>query len=624
MAKIKRANTKAPNGYAQPMGAPAYKGDANTDPIKGAPELAKLQGWLEFAKSAARQKHWEFFIIDQMLRGNQNVRGDPSDNSIIVTKRTESVSYPINKLFTTFRAVRAFVTRHQPVVSVETEDYSEEAKTYARRANAILRRDNQLSNYRRINKEWVYYGVKYGLGWRQVGFDPDKHCAIRWSVDPFDLLVGTKSGRPEDAPFMIKSIVRTIGYWKNKYPKKVVAPDNMVAADEYKRLALQIEQQDTQSAPQNLDEQTAIGYECWYRLFETNSMGGLINKVLFTDNEVLDFQETPYDEYPFIPYYSEVVPNETYADGHIKHIIPAQRMLNLLNTQMLEYNHIVNRGRFLKDKNAGFKVIYAKEGQIIEKKPNSFVSVLNPPAINPMLQTQLGLSLDFIEDIGGQHDASLGATPGSGVTSGKAIESLQLGDSNNISDLRDNFEDALAKEATWILKLYSLFEKDGVVINDEVKEGDVDTFAVVGDEALNQTGVKMDRFYREGSIEDDGSYCEVCRILPDNHVKVSVVSQLGETKQARMELLLDLNKRGVLPSQTLLKMLEFPNSDDILQRIAEEAVADIALETMKNAATQPALSEDAMSGGGAPMEGAPLPPMEGLGPIGGPTLGQIQ
>lgn len=616
MPKVKRSNTTAPKGFAQPIASPAKSSEKGPSPTK-APELSVLTGWLSFAKDAAQQKHWEFFVIDQMLRGNSNVRGNPSDNSVIVTRRTESISYPINKLFSTFRAVRAFVTRNQPIIDVEVAEYSDEAKTYARRANAIIRRDNQLNNYRRINKEWSYYGIKYGLGWRQVGYDPEKKCCIRWSVDPFDLLVGSKTGKAEDAPYLIKSIVRTIGYWKNKYPKAVVAPDNLAAADEYKRLAMQIQYQDTQAATQNINEQTAIGYECWYRVFEKNKAGGLINKVLFTDKEVLDFVETPYDEYPFIPYESEIIPNEVYPDGNIKHAIPAQRMLDLLNTQMLEYNHIVNRGRFLKDKNSGFKVIYAKEGQIIEKNPGKQVQVLNPPSVNPLLQTQLEMSNSFIEEITGQNDASKGIAPYAGA-SGAAIENLQTADSNNISDLRDNFEDALAKEATWILKMYSLFEKDGIVVNDQINDEKVDQFAVMGSEALNYAGRKTPEKYY---IEDNGGYCEVCSILPKNHVKVSVVSQLGETKQARTELLFRLQKAG-LPFQTMLKLMEFPNADDIIQRIAEETVADMALEAMK--ANAAAAAQGPM-GPGSPAGGPPslpTPPLDLGGALGGGPDGQ--
>lgn len=539
------------------------------------PDHAKLLSWLTFADEAAKRKHWEYFVIDQFLRGNHNVRGDPSDNTLVVGKRQEAINFPINKIYSTFRAVRAFVTRHKPKVEVDPEDSTDEAKTYARRATKTIERDNQLNNGRRLNKEWVYYGIKYGIGWRQIGYDKDKKVCIRWTIDPTDLLIGSKTGRAEDAPYLIKTLVRTVGYWKSKFPDKDIVADNEVAYDEYKKLAMQINFYTSGETQQSSDEQTATGFECWYRLFKPNSMGGLINKCLFTKTEILQAEETPFTEYPFIPYEAEVSPNEAAPDGHLKHVIAPQRMLNLLNTQLLEYNHIVNRGRFLKDKNSGFRAIFAKEGQIIEKNVGKRVESLAPPPLNPALRDQLGLAEAWVDEIGGSSDASRGVAPYAGA-SGEAIEKLQVGDSNNISDLRDNFEDSLAKEAAWILKMYSLFERDGVVINDKLPDEKIDQFGIVGKEAINKVPEKY-------FIEENGSYCDICAILPDNNVKVSVTSELGETKGARTELLLRLFEVGVIPAKTVLEFLEFPNTGDILQRVAEETIADIMMEKMKTA-----------------------------------------
>ncbi len=187
-----------PTETANDQSAPKYTGSTTTSATAKTPELDILQGWYDAAKEMGRKQRWEWFVIDQFLRGNHSVRGNPNDNTVTVMRRTDHVNYPINKIFSTFRAVRGFVTRHKPVVEVEPEDSTDEAKTYARRANKLLERDNQLNNFRKINKEWVYYGVKYGVGYRQVGYDPEKKCCIRWSVDPFDLrILGT--GELEDA-----------------------------------------------------------------------------------------------------------------------------------------------------------------------------------------------------------------------------------------------------------------------------------------------------------------------------------------------------------------------------------------------------------------------------------------
>lgn len=579
-----------PKDITPEMGAPK-KESKEEERFKGAPNIAVLQGWLQFAKSASEKKHWDFFVIDQMLKGNHNVRGNPNDNTIEVTKKADSINYPINKLFATFRAVRAFVTRHKPVAEVEPDNSTPEAKTYARRANAALERDNKLNNGRRLNKEWVYYGVKYGIGWRQIGYDTAKKVSMRWTIDPFDLLIGSMTGKAEDAPYLIKCVVRTVGYWKNKYPKANVVPDNLTAEDEYKRLAIEMEYQSTSANAQSEDEQTAIGYECWYRTFNPNKQGGLINKCLFTKTEIVDFEETPYEEYPFIPYESEVTPNAVYPDGHLKHTIAPQRMLNLLNTQKLEYNHIINRGRLLMDKNSGLEVVQAKEGQIIKVNPGKRVQFLNPPPQGTSVDTQIEKSEQYIEDIGGQHDASAGQLPSSSI-SGDAIEALQNGDSNNISDLRDNFEDALAQEAAWILKMYSLYETEGVVLNETV-DGEENQFGMVGEAAYKTLGKKIpDKYY----MEANGTYSDIMAILPDNQVKVSVSSQLGETKQARLNLLFKLVEAG-LPLKFVLQYLEFPNTTDILERIAEESVAEIMMQQMQT--TPPP--------GSATMTGAPTP-----------------
>lgn len=568
----RKISSKEPKTEAPPVSSPARKSEVKED-VK-APELSTLNSWYDFASESARKKHWDFFVIDQFLRGNHNVRGNPQDNTIVVTQRADQINYPINKMFSTFRAVRAFVTRHKPKVEVEPTSADPQAKDYARKANKVLERDNALNNFRKINKEWVYYGVKYGVGYRQIGYDVDKKVCTRWTIDPFDLVIGSKTGNIEDAPYVIKTVVRTIGYLKEKYPKKDISPDNEIAADEYKRLSLQVTYPDNTQNNNTEDEQTAIVKECWYRVFKKNKYGGLVNKCIFTENEILSFEETPYEEYPFIPYYSEVTPNDLYPDGHMKHVISPQRMLNLLESQLLEYNHIVNRGRFLKDKNAGFRVIYAKEGQIIEHNAGKRVEVLNPPGINPALPEQIKHANDYIDEIGGSSDASRGIAPYSGA-SGEAIKNLQTGDSNNISDLRDNFEDALAKEAAWILKMYSLFEKDGVVLTDDDTETN---FAAVGQVASEMIGKKP----KNGQyfMEDNGGYYDAFSILPDNNVKVSVTSELGETKSERRELLFRLVEAG-LPLKTLLEYLEFPNVDQISQRIAEEALAEVAMNQMQ-------------------------------------------
>src|SRR6185503_6942029 len=81
--------------------------------VNGAPELGKLMQWKEFAMNAAQRRHWEWFVIDQFIRGNHDIKGNSADNSLEIKRSRGAINYPINVTYAVFRAVRGFVTRHQ-------------------------------------------------------------------------------------------------------------------------------------------------------------------------------------------------------------------------------------------------------------------------------------------------------------------------------------------------------------------------------------------------------------------------------------------------------------------------------------------------------------------------------
>lgn len=573
------AQTKPPKNFTNKTPVRKKGGEAVANGLVG---LSVLNSWYSFAVEAAKKKHYEWLIIDQFVKGNQDIRFNPADNSLEIKKTSNRINFPINKVYTVLRAVRGFVTRHYPKVEVEPDMKSDASKEYARKANQLLRRDNLLNNFRKINKEWSYFGVKYGVGYRQVGYDKEKKVTQRWTIDPFDLLIGSKTQKMEEAPFIIKTVVRTREYVLDKFKDVTeVNTDNMIAASEYKRLSLELDFNNTKSDTGDKDKETVVLREFWYRVLEPNKNGGYINKTIATENQILSEEETPFTEYPFVSYEGSVEPDRVYPDGHLKHIISLQRMLNLLNTQMLEYNHLVNRGRFRTEKNSGFKVINTQEGMVITTNPGKTVQVLDPPRISPLLQWQTEYVERMLEDIGGQTDAIRGVAPFAGA-SGSAIERLQVAGTNDIADLRDNFEDALSREAALILKMYSLFEDDGITMEDGDGEGAVQ-FTAVGKEAYGRANKDIpERYY----VEDGGNYNDVMAIFPENQVKVSVTSELGETKEARQDLLFKLLEAG-LPFKVLLENFEFPNTSDVIERITEEAVGDTVLEQLKGNQTAP-------------------------------------
>jgi hypothetical protein len=191
------------------------------------------------------------------------------------------------------------------------------------------------------------------------------------------------------------------------------------------------------------------------------------------------------------------------------------------------------------------------------------------PPINPALQWQIGYADDSRQLIAAQNDATLGKTPFAGA-SGDLVEALQSGDANQLQEFRDNFEDALAQEAQMILTMYDLFEGEGFLVEDESDSKNPETFFAIGKTAAQATKWQPD-LGEKVWVEDNGSYLDYMRISTSKNVHATLTSDLGETKQARLNFLSKLVELG-LPLTFLLKNLEFPDIDDIEQRIAEEAV----------------------------------------------------
>jgi hypothetical protein len=582
--------------YAKSTDVPVAKDSKNKEVKSDSPvDLGTLVGWLQYAKDISRKKNWKYFVVDQFLKGNQNITANPTDNSITVSRAGDDISFPINKMYANFRAYRTFVLRNKPKVEFSPDKLSDDqAKVDARRKNAILNRDNRLNNFRKLNYDWVYLGVKYGLSYRQLGYDKTNHTSVRWTVDPWDMLCGSPTGSFEDCPYVIKPVRRTLEYWESKYPDVNVPADNMLAEDEYKQLAMQIEMLQQGMTPDN-DKNTAIGYETWYRIFKPNKYGGLVNKCLFTKSGVVEFKETPYREYPFIAYKPEVPPNEIFPQSTMEQLIAPQRLENILNQQMVEYNYIVNRGRYEFSKDSGFEVINTIQGQLVRHAAGRTINALPIPPINPALQWQIGYADESRQLIGAQNDATLGKTPFAGA-SGALVEALQSGDANQLQELRDNFEDALAQEAQMILTMYDFFEGDGFVVEDEIEKGKTDQFFAIGNTAAKAKKWQPD-LGEKVWVEDNGSYLDYFRIATSKNIHATLTSELGETKQARLNFLSKLVELG-MPLPYLLKNLEFPDVDDIEQRIAEEFV----VQQMQD---QQAQQQQAGAVQGQPQNGAP-------------------
>jgi len=246
-----------------------------------------------------------------------------------------------------------------------------------------------------------------------------------------------------------------------------------------------------------------------------------------------------------------------YGQGWVKNLIPANRLLNLLESSLAEYNNVLNKGKWISDKGAGVRILNNEHGQIIEKKRGFEVAQAAIAPLSSAIFTQIENANRYIEDIGALHDASLGRIP-QGANSGKAIEALQVGDSNNLSELIENTEEFLEQVYEYILYLASQkyqFTRNIIVTR---STGVKEFLSVVGEDAGENAP--------EGTV-----------VLPKkNMIDVKITSWLANTAEARREVLKELYQLQVIDQETLLEGYSIGNIADIIKKVTEQKAQEAA------------------------------------------------
>jgi len=524
-------------------------------------KLTTYKKYFELAQNARTKIDWEWFVRKQFVQGNQFLKWNKKTRQVEVPPTPENeVKVIVNKIYATLRAVRGFVTKFQPKWEVMAEDVSDDGLESAGKKADLLDYIYITQGLKKKIKELVYNGLIYSVGFWEIGWDQaddegEGECFIR-SIDPFDLYIDPAATDLDNASFIIKTSRQTIQDIKsnpNYSNTKDLIGDSKLAASELKSRLIQNTFTDVSNLEDELD--TKIVKEIYIRKPQEDGTNK-IEKSVFVDEQLLmPTQVTLMETYPFVRYSSDVEPLEMYGHGWVKHLIPIQRVINKLEGQILGYNDIFAKGKYVVDKDSGVRVINNRHGQIIERKRGTSVEPIPLQGLPATVRQQVEAFSLYMEDTGGAHDASLGRIP-EGAKAGVAIEALQSGDANNLNDLRDNLEDTLKEAANKIFWNYATYRQTTKMIRADVDEGEPNFFNIIGSEADNKPKSK--------------NGIKVYAISKDNDVRVYMGSWLAYSKEAELEKLLALAEAGIIDRQTLLKYYNFPNVQDIVDRVREE------------------------------------------------------
>jgi hypothetical protein len=543
-------------------------------------KITKFERMFEKAKEVRSKEDWQWFQYDLFVAGEHYSKWDKTTQQIVPsTKKDGKPKIVINKTYTTLRAVRNYVLRNRPKAETTPDDLTEENIGQVIKLNRFLDYIHDKLRLSRKIKETEWHALKYSVGFWQVVWDEDENEISINVIDPYDLYIDPTARSMSEARYMILAVRKPLELLKEdeKYDKKLVEDlksDNLLSSSS---LRSRIMQNTKGNFSNGVDSGTVILKECWTK--EKNKEGKYVVKVTtLAGGKIIREDDTDLEMIPFFKLDADVEPLSIYGQGWVKNMISPNKLLDRLESQVAEYNEIMNKGKWITDKGAGVKIINNENGQIIEKKRAYTVTQAQVAPLSEAIFKQIQNANMYIEDIGGAHDATLGRIP-TGADSGDAIEALQAGDANNLSELTENLELFLEEVYEYVLFLASQKYQFARNIIPIAPNGSREFIKLIGESAQNKA--------------------EDATVIPSkNTVDVKMSSWLAHTAEARRRVLKELYQLQVIDAQTVLEGYSIGNVADIIQKVKvekEEAVKnemnmkeqEAGLEIAKQQAGQP-------------------------------------
>jgi hypothetical protein len=522
------------------------------------------------AADSRRRYDYEWMVRDLFRRGYHFSRYQPTTQTVILASK-QSAKIPINLCAAAMRSIRNQVTSFKPKWECLPRFTTEESKVQARYTGMFL---DYLFDHLRLKhkiKETITQGLITSVGIWRVLYDEQRKEVRIYLVDPFDLYIDPYAETVDDAEYMIMAARKPLSWVLNNpdYDEEaraqIVSPEARLAYSEYKQFMIQAVKNMAQY--QTDRNATVIVFDGEFRIWKEGK--SFIRRAIWTDQNTdpLYYKDTEEEDYTFAVYQADINPKEIYGESWMKHTMPINRVIDMLESSIYDYNHRVAKGRIVVDRDAGVRTIHNVHGEIISKNRGSEVRALDMPALPISVASQAERMMTYFEDISGAHDASLGRVP-AGVKSGVGVAELKQADSTNQDDLVDNLEDFLEDVARKVMSVVSKEYTSYQVVQalGHVEE-EAKYFAVVG-KGSGKKGSADDA--HKGKVKIGPDWLDLVVIGDDNNVRVTVGSWLGYTKEMMQQKVEKYIAAGIIDQKTGLRLLEFGNIDSIIQETRKE------------------------------------------------------
>lgn len=304
-------------------------------------------------------------------------------------------------------------------------------------------------------------------------------------------------------------------------------------------------------------------------------------KTVVANGIVLESTENPYDDgkFPYAKLVNYILPREFWGESEVKQLKSPQVIFNKMVSFALDVLTLMGNPIWIVDRTSGVDTdnIYNRPGEIIEKEPGTEVRRQEGTQLQPYVLQLIDRMKLWFDEIGGSNDVSRGATPG-GVTAGNAIMALQEASQTRMRQKSRNIDAFLQNMgqmyASRVFQFYSVPRIVRLTNNEKAQE--YFRFSIETDEKGAKTAVVKPFKITKGeggearALEMPEKRYEV---TSEFDVRVSTGSLLPFAKAEKESKLLNFYDRGIIDREEVLKGVDYPSWEGVLQRVQEKEQA---------------------------------------------------
>lgn len=422
----------------------------------------------QFLKESRRRTEFDWFINRTYYNNNQYLRynsGARRVQNISVDKMADRVV--INKVKQQVRGVVNFLNAEHPDIGVRPGDQADDAYMRAKKEKHLADYWYRHLKLNKTSKIVSNDAAQLGVGIVKVTFNNDAitpttpfkdvngdtkdytygELAID-RCDPFEVYWDQLASDKSSMRYITHAVVRTIAELRaNPLYKNTdkLTPDSRLSASILKQSELRLNIANgatiTTGQPNGMD--TCVVLEMYRKIFNKDTGKWEVWVTTRTESGVLlRHDKWLTDEFPFEFFCTDVTGLISESKGVIHDIREPNRALNEMVSQVHETARIMGKLNWLIPRGSNVNVITDETGQFIEYDvtPGGAPRQADAAGLPAYINQHIGMLQGFIEDISGMHSSFNGKAPFA-QASGDLVEQLSMGDQNNLTTMRDNYDD---------------------------------------------------------------------------------------------------------------------------------------------------------------------------------------